>query len=269
MKTFFKEIFANTIKLLYKIKLGQLMIDHIATNSMSREISILYKSKTYNFTIPNSLNRWRVETFSTKEPETLEWIDGLEDNAVLWDIGANVGAYSLVGASLGFEVFAFEPAFQNYFKLHENISLNKMDKKINAFCIAFGKKTLIGDFNVFDFSYGTSRGNYNSENYFELKLDLVAQKKTLAFEIDKFIEFFNLKEPDLIKIDVDGGEFEILLGAVRLLKNSRRLKSILVEFDQNHNSFLNLKKFLKKHRWVIIEKYYRQPGVYNLILKKI
>ena len=207
----------------------------------------------------------------TKEPETIKWLERYKNKKkiVLWDIGANVGAYSLVGASLGFEVFAFEPAFQNYFKLHENISLNKMDKKINAFCIAFGKKTLIGDFNVFDFSYGTSRGNYNSENYFELKLDLVAQKKTLAFEIDKFIEFFNLKEPDLIKIDVDGGEFEILLGAVRLLKNSRRLKSILVEFDQNHNSFLNLKKFLKKHRWVIIEKYYRQPGVYNLILKKI
>ena len=207
----------------------------------------------------------------TKEPETIKWLERYKNKkkVVLWDIGANVGAYSLVGASLGFEVFAFEPAFQNYFKLHENISLNKMDKKINAFCIAFGKKTLIGDFNAFDFSYGTSRGNYNSENYFELKLDLVAQKKTLAFEIDKFIEFFNLKEPDLIKIDVDGGEFEILLGAVRLLKNSRRLKSILVEFDQNHNSFLNLKKFLKKHRWVIIEKYYRQPGVYNLILKKI
>jgi FkbM family methyltransferase len=207
----------------------------------------------------------------TKEPETIKWLERYKNKKkiVLWDIGANVGAYSLVGASLGFEVFAFEPAFQNYFKLHENISLNKMDKKINAFCIAFGKKTLIGDFNVFDFSYGTSRGNYNSENYFELKLDLVAQKKTLAFEIDKFIEFFNLKEPDLIKIDVDGGEFEILLGAVRLLKNSRRLKSILVEFDQNHNSFLNLKKFLKKHRWVVIEKYYRQPGVYNLILKKI
>jgi FkbM family methyltransferase len=186
----------------------------------------------------------------------------------MWDIGANVGAYSLIGASLGFEVFAFEPAFQNYFKLHENITLNKMDKKINAFCISFGQTTILGDFNVFDLSYGTSRGNYNSKNYFELELDLITKKKTIVFEIDKFIELFNFKDPDLIKIDVDGGEFEILRGAFKLLKNSSRLKSILVEFDENHNSFSNLEKFLKKYGWIVFEKYPRQTGVYNLILKK-
>lgn len=206
----------------------------------------------------------------SKEPETIKWLEKYKNKKkiVMWDIGANVGSYSLIGASLGFEVFAFEPAFQNYFKLHENISLNKADKKIRAFCISFGQKTLLGDFNVFDLSYGTSRGNYNSQNYYELKLDLIAKKKTVVFEIDKFIELFKLKDPDLIKIDVDGGEFEILLGAIKLLKNSTSLKSILLEFDENHNSFLNLEKFLRKYGWVVFEKYPRQPGVWNLILKK-
>ena len=41
----------------------------------------------------NRLVEWRVDTFFTKEPETLEWIDGFEkkDNLIFWDIGANIG----------------------------------------------------------------------------------------------------------------------------------------------------------------------------------
>ena len=36
--------------------------------------------------------------FSTREPETLVWIDSFAHGEVLWDIGANVGAYTLYAA---------------------------------------------------------------------------------------------------------------------------------------------------------------------------
>ena len=43
------------------------------------------------FSVPNELNYFRVNTFSSKEPETLDWIDTLKPGTVLWDIGANIG----------------------------------------------------------------------------------------------------------------------------------------------------------------------------------
>ena len=49
----------------------------------------------------NEINYFRATTFETKEPETLEWIDTIPKNSVLWDIGANVGLYSLYAARHG------------------------------------------------------------------------------------------------------------------------------------------------------------------------
>lgn len=67
-----------------------------------------------------------------KEPETIKWI---EDNSkkckVFYDIGANIGAYSLVAAINGMKVLAFEPSFaivmqklqKNYLKILKLIIL--------------------------------------------------------------------------------------------------------------------------------------------------
>ena len=60
--------------------------------------------------VPNWLAGWRVDTFSSKEPETLEWIDSLPEGSVLWDVGANVGLYSVYAAKKRrCRVWAFEP----------------------------------------------------------------------------------------------------------------------------------------------------------------
>jgi len=52
-----------------------------------------------------------------KEPETVNWIETFfKEGQVLYDIGANIGAYTLVAASFfdgKLRVYAFEPAFQN------------------------------------------------------------------------------------------------------------------------------------------------------------
>ena len=61
---------------------------------------------------PNWVCRFRANTFSTKEPETLEWLDESESDGVFFDIGANVGLYSLYyGATKKGNVYAFEPHF--------------------------------------------------------------------------------------------------------------------------------------------------------------
>lgn len=41
---------------------------------------------------------WRFDTLLEKEPDTIEWIDGFRLGETLWDIGANVGIYTIYAA---------------------------------------------------------------------------------------------------------------------------------------------------------------------------
>ena len=56
---------------------------------------VFHKKTKITFFIPTRLLYYRADTFSQKEPETLAWIDTFQKNSVFWDIGANVGLYSI------------------------------------------------------------------------------------------------------------------------------------------------------------------------------
>ena len=63
----------------------------------------------------------------TIEPETLDFIKNLDEKSVLYDIGANVGVYSIIAAQYsGVRVFSFEPDYQNISILQQNIDLNNL-----------------------------------------------------------------------------------------------------------------------------------------------
>lgn len=44
---------------------------------------------------------WLYDTLLEKEPETIEWIDGFGAGETMWDVGADVGIYSIYAAMLG------------------------------------------------------------------------------------------------------------------------------------------------------------------------
>ena len=60
------------------------------------------------FATPNILCRYRAESFSSKEPETATWLESISEGAILWDVGANIGPYSIYAAKKSSAtVFAF------------------------------------------------------------------------------------------------------------------------------------------------------------------
>ena len=76
---------------------------------------------------PNALCQYRAKSFSTKEPETLSWLDAIPEGSVFWDVGANVGLYSIYAAKKNrVTVFAFEPSVFNLEFLARNIFLNDL-----------------------------------------------------------------------------------------------------------------------------------------------
>ncbi len=135
MKQFIKDTLRSIIKTLTSsfssTKVGRLVNEVIIDDVMSRVQEVEYQGQRLKFTVPNALNRFRVETFSTKEPETLEWLDRLPEACTLWDVGANVGLYSVYAAkNKKCQVIAFEPSVFNLELLARNLFLNVLQDQV-------------------------------------------------------------------------------------------------------------------------------------------
>src|SRR5210317_2218670 len=100
--------------------------------------SIKILNKEIKFFVPNQLLVWRVDTYFTKEPETLKWIDSFQEqekeqeNLIFWDIGANIGLYSIYNSLKHPKstTIAFEPSSSNLRVLTRNISINSLEENI-------------------------------------------------------------------------------------------------------------------------------------------
>lgn len=171
----------------------------------------------------NEIEKWRFDTFYSKEPETLEWIKSFSERDIFWDIGANIGIYSLYCSILHPEVaiIAFEPSQLNVDRLFELIKLNNIHN-ILPVRMAIGKEGKFVKFIDKDPRSGSAGGELIECTWME--------KDTFPMTtIDRLTES-NLAIPQHIKIDVDGGEFDIIQGGLYTFGKSE-CKSVLVELD--------------------------------------
>jgi len=164
-----------------------------------------------------------------KEPFTIEWIHRIGAGEVLYDIGANIGAYSLVAARKpggGARVFAFEPASANWAALCANVVINSAGEQITPLPVALSNSDTLGAFSLRALEPGSARhslGDLESKEG-----PALYHQPVLTFRLDDAIDRFGLPMPNHIKLDVDGGELAVLEGAQRALASSS-LRSMLVE----------------------------------------
>lgn len=187
---------------------------------------------TVRFYCLDALPLWRAETLLTKEPETIEWIDAIDEGDVLFDIGANVGVYTLYAAiNRKVRVLAFEPLAANYFLINRNIEENNLSDVATAYCLALNDQDMISSMHVQNTGFGSAISsfntpvNHNGESYSAKYL-----QGMVGMSLDSFIEKFDPPFPNHIKVDVDGIEDKIIKGAAKTLADSR-LKSLSIELD--------------------------------------
>jgi len=199
--------------------------------------------KKVQFFCPNEITYWRAKTMFEKEPETIEWVDTFDLRDTFWDIGANVGVYSLYAGSKGIKTLAFEPSAANYWILNQNIFLNNYSSVIQAYPIAFSKSKQLGSFNMSDLDVGGAIYKFGEkENFIHLsgvENTVNFHQGMLGFSIDDFVSEYKPDPPNHIKIDVDSIEVEIIMGAQNLLKN-KIIKSVLIELDSSEIDDVNL-----------------------------
>lgn len=175
-----------------------------------------------------------------KEPETVAWIEkNMRHGDVLYDIGANVGAYSFVASAVAGKkctIYAFEPDRTVFDALGRNIDLNNCAECITPLPIA---------------------------------LDVRQSITPLSFRLDDAIRIFDLRAPTLIKIDVDGAERGVIAGAQKTLENAS-LRSVLIEIDESVSDYRDIVYAFDRSGFRITSKNQRGSGgtVYNYIFER-
>ena len=180
-----------------------------------------------SFFVNNEATANRAIHALAKEPDTIKWIDQFEGDATFWDVGANVGVYSLYAAKIkGANVFAFEPVFFNYYAFNRSIQANALDRKIRAFAFAIGDATRFDDMYLADLQDGSALHTYGKP-----LVDGTSEKFRQAaacFSIDDLVEKHGFTAPGHLKIDVDGFESRVVEGALRTLRRPS-LKTVMIE----------------------------------------
>ncbi len=176
---------------------------------------------------------WRYETLLDKEPETIEWIDSFLPGETFWDVGANVGIYSVYAGVKGIRSFAFEPHFANYQQLCISIALNALSDRVTPLCLAFAERKSIGTMQLASLEIGTSMSNFGAAVDFRgTPFEPAFGQGMVGYDIDSFIADFGLEVPTHLKIDVDGIELAIVQGALRTLA-SDKLQSVSIELIES------------------------------------
>lgn len=195
-----------------------------------------------------------------KEPSTVKWVlRDLREGDVFFDIGANVGAYSLVAAISSEDnitIYSFEPSPNTFASLCKNISLNKLGGKIYPLQLALGAKTEVSRFFLSSNIAGSAEHALGEPvDMYGKKFTPVDVQTVISFTLDEVVEIFGFVSPTHIKIDVDGFELNVLLGAKKVL-SSDRLRHLLVEVREDSNECESIVAILKVHNFRLVGKGY-------------
>lgn len=177
---------------------------------------------TLRLVVPDRHSLYWVIHAPQAELDTNAWIRSFGRDDVLFDVGANVGFYTLLAAKSGVRrVYAFEPNPLTYAALVQNVFVNRLESVVVPLNLAVADNSGLVTFGMSSLDVGTV-GNEIGHGTYELSLP--------AFSLDAFVRMPGIDSPSHLKIDVDGLEAAILKGADTLLGNPA-LKSLLLEIN--------------------------------------
>jgi FkbM family methyltransferase len=167
--------------------------------------------------------------------KTEAFLKNFKKGEVFFDIGAHVGYFTAIAAVLNEGsgvVFAFEPRPMNtrFFKKHMRV--NKF-QNVTLYEAAVGESE--GEVN-FDNGHGSATGHVSKNGKYRVR----------QVSIDKMVKNGIIPSPGFIKIDVEGGEIEVLKGSKNVIATSRPKMIIATHNTECHNFVVD---FLRKNQY--------------------
>lgn len=158
----------------------------------------------------------------------------IQPHFVVYDIGANIGYHTLGFAQRAKHVYAFEPNTKNYYLLERNTF-----HKNNITILDYLVSNDIGVSQIEDFALG-EHGNYG-----ECKVVDDGQLCDMTY-IDHLVRTKEIETPQLVKIDVEGHEYEVILGMQQTIENN--LPIIFYE-NMHGNNLGKIVDFLHSYKY--------------------
>lgn len=187
----------------------------------------------YKFLAPTRSLGLEMKSGPNREPETRQWIEqiDLDCKPVLWDIGANVGSFTLLAAKRGIYVVAAEPMPQNLYLLTSNIVENGVGELCTVLPLAVSGVSGSNMFWQTSKEFGSAQHAFGQPARDGRELDPVMGFRLAGITIDDAVVNLNLPSPTHIKVDVDGIDDEIIYGAEKSLSGVKGI-CCEVKFDQ-------------------------------------
>jgi FkbM family methyltransferase len=198
------------------------------------------------------------------------WIEQtLRSGDVLYDVGANVGAYALIAAHWTdgrSTVYAFEPGYTTFPDLVANIFLNGRAETVIPFPVALGAETGLTPFEYATLEPGGAAHGGLAEA--GSAAPVLRTQTVPAYRLDDLVALLHLRSPTHVKLDVDGAEWWVLQGAAETLAAST-LRWILVEVDSAGSQAGRIRDLLERYDFVLDSDHPHAGGTtHNWIFRK-
>ena len=171
---------------------------------------------------------------------------------IIFDIGANEGTYSkkIMELNPNVELYAFEPHPKTFKKLQEVAD----EFSFKAFNVGVGDKN--ETLKIYDYKYND--GSQHA-SIFKDVIEKIHKSESIYHEVDiirldDFVEEYNIKRINLLKIDVEGNELKVLMGATELIKNN---EIDVIHFEFNEMNVYSRVFFIDFYELLINYNFYR------------
>jgi FkbM family methyltransferase len=139
----------------------------------------------------------------------------------VFDVGANIGVFTVLQATQGARIYSFEPNPDSYSRLSRNVTANKLSDRVRLFPTALGDERGVGSLHV---TGGGTTGGVVTPVEADASASGVAVPIATLDEVVSTLPGLSI---DLLKIDAEGSEVAILRGGERTLDHVQR---IMVEY---------------------------------------
>ena len=197
----------------------------------------LVPARRYRLPAATARERKRAKKMGSKEPGTIRWLhQELRVDDVFWDVGANMGIYSVFAAARipQGRVIAFEPHGPTFHALTDTIALNALTDRITPLSVALDQEEGYLPFHYQDRIAGSTGSQLGSSPRAGTVTGGEVIELKHAVSGDYLIQAGVVPPPTLLKIDVDGNEPNIIKGLTRLLTGPHRPRQLQVEVDPEH-----------------------------------
>lgn len=174
---------------------------------------------------------WCFEQGTFYERNVIYWLERVLDarpDHVFYDVGGNIGFYTVLAAQRARQVYAFEPVQKTFKTLSRNVRRNRL-ANVEVFQIGLSDEE--GDRDIHLYSSSGNNSIYERVLPPGHALRWLRNERIRLARADDLITAQGLLAPTVIKVDVEGAELPMLRGAFKLIASARPI--LFMELSEN------------------------------------